>query len=73
MQFEVEIDEAEFLEQMNADEIFEKANISEANCKDRFGDGLLDEWSIQDIIDYLGEEDFLGHISEADAMEFYKD
>ncbi len=72
MKIEVEVDEQEVIDNLDADEIFEKSGIGETDCKQRFGDGLLDEWKIEELINYHGEEDLLYVIGEAAAINYFE-
>ena len=71
MKIEVEVDEQEVIDSFDAKEIFEMSGIGETDCKVNFGDDLLDEWKIQELIDYHGEEELLDAIGEVAAIKHF--
>ena len=68
---EVEVDEQKILDQMDMGDIFEKSNLDESDCKNFFGDPLLDEFTAAEIVAYLGADKLLSEIDQKTAEEYY--
>lgn len=71
MEMTVEIDEQKVLDNMGSDEIFTKSGMDTSNCKVFFGDKLLAEFTVADIIAYWGEDRFLNEIGQEVAIAHF--
>jgi len=50
----VDVDEQQVLDNMTAEEIFDKSGMDESNCKEYFGDSLLNQFSEAEVIEHFG-------------------
>lgn len=71
MEMNVEVDEQEVINNMDATEIFDKSSMDGSHCKTHFGDVLLEEFSLSEIIEYYGEEDLLHEIGSDAAIKHF--
>lgn len=71
MDLMVEVDEGVVLGNLDAGEIFQLSRLNEKDCKEEFGDDLLTEFTLKEVIDYLGVSYILDEIGEDEVVEYF--
>ena len=71
MDMTIDVDEQEVLDNLDPTEIFDKSQMTVSDCKDYFKTALLDEFTPQEIIDYLGDEPFLDIAGSKRVIEYF--
>lgn len=71
MEVKVEVDEQEVINSLDVGEIFKMSGIDGGMCKDCFGDDLLNEFTLQEIINYFGDSNLLDEIGESRVVAYF--
>ena len=65
------IDEQDVIDNLDIDNLIEMSNMSENHCKDYFGNDLLKEFTIEELIEHHGAEEFLRAIGIGEAIKYF--
>ena len=71
MDLTVEVDEQKVIDNLDSEEIFEMSGMDESNCKDQFGDKLLERFTSSEIVEYFGSSVLLNEIGEEEAIKHF--